>query len=746
MKVLAREDNYVIKNDLAGKIIDFICNVGHTNGNTRNLELISICVTTGQIYPKNYGKISALKGRFIKEFDYNTFKNITRIASGTFCTVYRANSTDLGKHVALKGFYDNDDKKFVRELTNNIALNNHDNIIDVYGISIDPLTETYYMVLQYAKDGNLRTYLRNNFTILDWETKINMAKDLARGLQFIHQANIVHRDLNSRNVLVHEGRLLITVSVLYKSLDSDSYSIIGGMMAYTDPEYLKNQNTYKINKSSDIYSLGVLFWEISSGRPPFYNIDWFETMKKVSSGEREKPINGTPWSFVHIYSCAWNDNPIQRPTIENINNSLENIDVALCYNSLENIDVSLEFENIENSEEFERDSISLSSSDSTNSGIIEFENSEEFERDSISLSSSDSGIIDINNGHNQASSSTYVEKPEPMEDIPISSTLRSFANFGITDNYLYNPESSLTIVDHGEASTPHNEWFNDIIKNNGIIKYDYNVFKNPKYIGRGGFGIVDRATLIDEKMTKMEVALKSIFVLVHDIRLFVNELKQHSKVGSHENIIKFYGVSQKDLNSDEYILVLEYANGGTLRSHLKSNFKNLEWSDKLNLAQQIAKAIKHLHSRDILHRDLHSKNILIHNNIIKISDFGLAKLTSDSSISLLKTAGLIEYLDPMLLIKGDKFSRTKASDIYSFGMLLWELSSGEIPYKKQYSCQSKMIHILKGNRETPVVGTPRDYINIYQECWKQEPNQRPNIDKVMQVLDNIKLTIKQSTL
>ena len=59
-----------------------------------------------------------------------------------------------------------------------------------------------------------------------------------------------------------------------------------------------------------------------------------------------------------------------------------------------------------------------------------------------------------------------------------------------------------------------------------------------------------------------------------------------------------------DLNSNEYILVLEYANGGTLRSYLESNFKNLEWSDKLNLAQQIAKAIKHLHSDDILHRDL----------------------------------------------------------------------------------------------------------------------------------------------
>ena len=58
------------------------------------------------------------------------------------------------------------------------------------------------------------------------------------------------------------------------------------------------------------------------------------------------------------------------------------------------------------------------------------------------------------------------------------------------------------------------------------------------------------------------------------------------------------------MKSNEYILVLEYANGGTLRDHLKSNFEKLEWNDKLNLAQQIVKAIEHLHSNDIIHGDL----------------------------------------------------------------------------------------------------------------------------------------------
>jgi serine/threonine protein kinase len=74
------------------------------------------------------------------------------------------------------------------------------------------------------------------------------------------------------------------------------------------------------------------------------------------------------------------------------------------------------------------------------------------------------------------------------------------------------------------------------------------------------------------------------------------------EVHYHENIIRFYGVSDKQIN--KYLLVMEYADGGTLQSYLKENFNKLEWSDKYRLALQLASAVSCMHNEIIIHGDL----------------------------------------------------------------------------------------------------------------------------------------------
>ncbi|RIB24469.1 kinase-like domain-containing protein [Gigaspora rosea] len=93
-----------------------------------------------------------------------------------------------------------------------------------------------FMILEYARDGNLRDYLRQNFKNLDWKKKFSIGKQIANGLKALHDQNIAHKDLNPNNVLVHGDRMMITDFGISKSslLAWDSFSK-KGMAAYIDP-------------------------------------------------------------------------------------------------------------------------------------------------------------------------------------------------------------------------------------------------------------------------------------------------------------------------------------------------------------------------------------------------------------------------------------------------------------------------------------------------------------------------------
>ncbi|GBC02298.1 hypothetical protein RclHR1_04550005 [Rhizophagus clarus] len=310
--------------------------------------------------------------------------------------------------------------------------------------------------------------------------------------------------------------------------------------------------------------------------------------------------------------------------------------------------------------------------------------------------------------------------------------------------------SSTTSTNNGamhsnRRSNPCINWIEEAISKRHIKYYEYKNFDNIKEISTGTYGKIYRANW---KNSNKYLSLKSFFVRENStIKEIIHEVKLQRDVDFHNNVIRFYGMTILDQdNEDEqlqkYLLVMEYADGGTLQQYLSRHFNELTWNDKFSLAYQLASAVSYLHEEGIVHRDLNSTSIMIHQNAIKLADFGVSKRIKEASKRQINF-GSFPYIDPKLFSNQiNKNNPTKIytlserSDVYSVGVLLWEISSGIPPY---YGIDDDNLHwkIFQGLRENPVPDTPTSYIDLYTDCWDGEPDNRPTMNQVVSRLNNI---------
>ena len=249
-----------------------------------------------------------------------------------------------------------------------------------------------------------------------------------------------------------------------------------------------------------------------------------------------------------------------------------------------------------------------------------------------------------------------------------------------------------------------------------------------KAVMRGQNGPVPAGTVVAVKVLRQEY--------MHDpdlVRRFKNESKAISLL-NHPNIVKVYDVS---VNDHLQYIVMEYVDGMTLREYLNERGGKLSSRETVHFISQILKALEHAHANGVVHRDIKPQNImLLDNGQLRMMDFGIARISrADNQMLAGKAMGSVHYISPEQA-KGDETDCT--SDIYSVGVMMYEMLSGHLPFDaddvvevaiKQISDEPRSLHEL-----APEV--PYALVEITEKAMAKLPQNRyPSARAMLEALD-----------
>lgn len=200
----------------------------------------------------------------------------------------------------------------------------------------------------------------------------------------------------------------------------------------------------------------------------------------------------------------------------------------------------------------------------------------------------------------------------------------------------------------------------------------------------------------------------------------------------HPNVVAFYGVVL-DGPGGSVATVTEYMVNGSLRTALQKSERNLDKRKRLLIAMDVAFGMEYLHGKNIVHFDLKSDNLLVnlrdpHRPICKVGDLGLSKVKCQTLISG-GVRGTLPWMAPELL-NGSSSLVSEKVDVYSFGIVMWELLTGEEPYADLH--YGAIIGGIVSNTLRPPVPEPCDpeWKSLMEWCWAAEPSERPSFTEI----------------
>lgn len=247
-------------------------------------------------------------------------------------------------------------------------------------------------------------------------------------------------------------------------------------------------------------------------------------------------------------------------------------------------------------------------------------------------------------------------------------------------------------------------------------------------VGSGGFGVVFKGVYAGET-----VAIKKIHAHALSNAGAVAEFQAEVAVLSsvrHPNIVRFVGACTLP---PALMIVTEFLERGTLFDVLHGSKQPVGWRERRGMMVGLCEGMTYLHSRGLLHRDLKSSNLLLDKDFtVKVADFGLTRIVSSPTAApMTGQCGTFQYMAPEVLANRPY---TEKADVFSFGILLWELVARKLPFFGMAPMQVGLAVVNTGLRPPIPRDCPRPLAILMRRCWEQDFRHRPSFKEAGKAL------------
>uniref|UniRef100_A0A670KII0 non-specific serine/threonine protein kinase n=2 Tax=Podarcis muralis TaxID=64176 RepID=A0A670KII0_PODMU len=261
-----------------------------------------------------------------------------------------------------------------------------------------------------------------------------------------------------------------------------------------------------------------------------------------------------------------------------------------------------------------------------------------------------------------------------------------------------------------------------------------------KRIGAGSFGTVFRGRWYGDVAVKI---LKVTNPTSEQVQAFKNEMQVLRKT-RHVNILLFMGF----MTRPSFAIITQWCEGSSLYQHLHVQETPLEMVQRIDVARQTAQGMAYLHAKNIIHRDLKSNNIFLHEGLtVKIGDFGLATVKTrwSSSQQVEQPSGSILWMAPEVIRMQDPNPYSFQSDVYSYGVVLYELLSGTLPYS-HINNRDQIIFMVGRGYLSPDLSKvpsncPKAMRRLMGDCLKFKREERPLFPQILASIESLQRSL-----